>query len=239
VASHIALGNSQGSSSGGALKTRSIRVGFIDDHPITRVGFSAVVWKLTKDWQPPIEVVKLSETVDLLLQGEQGIFDVVALDLSLEDGSSPADNVRRLVDEGYPVLIYSGGENVDYLREALAAGAAGIALKTDSLEHTLDCLRRVAAGETIDNQELAAAIETDTKFVSANLSPREQETLSLIAAGYTHKQAAGVMNVSDNTVGTNIFRIREKYAAVGREARTKLLLHIRAQEDGLVIPHRQ
>jgi hypothetical protein len=62
---------------------------------------------------------------------------------------------------------------------------------------------------------------------------------SLIAAGYTRKQAAGVMNVKANTVGTNIFRIREKYAAVGREARTKLLLHIRAQEDGLIIPHRQ
>ncbi|QHK22658.1 DNA-binding response regulator (plasmid) [Pseudarthrobacter psychrotolerans] len=220
------------------MKTRSIRVGVIDDHPITLIGFSAVAWKLTKKWKPPIEVVKLSETVDLLLRGEPGIFDVVALDLSLEDGSSPADNVGRLVDEGYPVLIYTGGTNVDYLRQALAAGAAGIALKTDSVEHTLDCLRRVAAGETVDNQEIAAAIETDTKFVSANLSPREQETLSLIAAGYTHKQAAVAMNITDNTVDKNIFRIRKKYAAVGREARTKLLLHIRAQEDGLIIPHR-
>jgi DNA-binding NarL/FixJ family response regulator len=158
------------------MKTRSIRVGFVDDHPATRGGLSLAAWKFTKGWERPIEFEKLSETVYLLLEAGPGIFDVVALDLSLEDGSAPADNVRRLLDEGYPVLIYSGSNNVNDLREALAAGAAGIAPKNDDLEETLDLLRRVAGGETIDNPELAAAIATDTKFVSANLSPREHET---------------------------------------------------------------
>ncbi|UKA53453.1 hypothetical protein LFT45_17255 [Arthrobacter sp. FW305-BF8] len=34
-------------------------------------------------------------------------------------------------------------------------------------------LRRIAAGETIDSQELAFAIEVDTEFIVANLFERE------------------------------------------------------------------
>jgi two-component system nitrate/nitrite response regulator NarL len=222
------------------MKQRSIRVGFVDDHPAMLRGLALSAWKETNKWKRPIEFVKLSETVDLLLEASpRGMFDVVALDLSLEDGSTPADNVRRLLDEGYPVLIYSGSNNVNDLHEALAAGASGIAPKNDDPKETMYLLRRVADGETIDNKELADAIATDTKFVSANLSPREQETLSLYAAGYTQKQVAEAMNIGKDAVGTNIYRIRKKFAAVGREARTKLELYHRAVEDGFFVPPTQ
>jgi hypothetical protein len=46
------------------------------------------------------------------------------------------------------------------------------------------------------------------------------------------------MNVSSNTVGTNIKRIREKYAAADRPAATKLELYHRAVEDGVLPPER-
>ncbi|WP_218713744.1 response regulator transcription factor [Arthrobacter sp. BF1] len=85
-------------------------------------------------------------------------------------------------------------------------------------------VRLVAAGETIDSQELAIAISSDSGFVAAELSDRERETLKLYATGFTGVQIARRMNVSANTVGTNIKRIREKYAAAGRYAPTKLAL---------------
>ena len=40
--------------------------------------------------------------------------------------------------------------------------------------------------------------------------------------------------VAPATVGTHISRIRKKYEAVGRPARTKLRLMVRAVQDGVI-----
>ncbi|PXA64227.1 DNA-binding response regulator [Arthrobacter psychrochitiniphilus] len=181
-----------------------------------------------------IKVVLAAETVPQLLQSPVSMLDVVVLDLSLADASEPGENVRLLVDAGYPVLVFSVAENTDAIKSALAAGAAGIARKGDDVKDALDMVRRVAAGETIASQELAIAISSDSLFMAAELSDRERETLKFYATGFTGVQIARRMNVSVNTVGTNIKRIREKYAAAGRYAPTKLELYHRALEDGII-----
>lgn len=215
---------------------RVVRLGVVDDHEFIRIGFAAAAALDAKTAEEPVVAVRLSETVPDLLAGGEKIFDVVALDLSLADGSRPRDNVRKLLDAGYPVLVVSVGDKYQDLREALAAGASGVSRKSDGHQHTLNLLRRVAAGHTIDNQELAAAIDGDRAFVSAHLSEREKDTLRLYAAGFTRSQIASRMNVTENTIGTNIKRIREKYAAADRPALSKLELYHRAVEDGYYSP---
>ncbi len=117
-------------------------------------------------------------------------------------------------------FFFSLGDNPDAIREALTAGASGISRKAEDIRDTLEMVRMVAAGQTIDNQELAAAISSDRGFVAAELSKCEHETLKFYATGFTRGQIATRMNISANTVGTNIKRIREKYAAAGRYAPT-------------------
>ncbi|MGN7252742.1 response regulator transcription factor [Arthrobacter sp. SAFR-014] len=212
---------------------RVVRVGVVDDHEAVRIGFAAAASVEAKTAEVPVVAVRLADTVGSLLAGSDGMFDVVALDMSLADGSRPGDNVRRIVQAGYPVLVFSVGDRPDALREALAAGASGVSRKSDDIRDTLNLVRQVADGATIDNQDLAAAIDGDAEFVVA-LSDRERETLGLYAAGFTRTQIASRMNVSSNTVGTNIKRIREKYAAADRPAATKLELYHRAVEDGVV-----
>lgn len=223
---------------GGGMARRVVKVGVVDDHEAVRIGFAAAASLDAKTADVPVVAVRLSETVSSLLAGGEGIFDVVALDMSLADGSRPGDNVRRIVEAGYPVLIFSVGDRPKDIRDALGAGAAGVSRKSEDIWRTLDLVRKVASGETIDNQDLAVAIDGDRAFVSAHLSDRENEALALYAAGFTRAQIAKRMNVSPNTVGTNIRRIREKYAAAGRAAVTKLELHHRAVEDG-ILPHRE
>ncbi|ALO66504.1 hypothetical protein AS189_08385 [Arthrobacter alpinus] len=214
----------------------AIRVGVVDDNEVVRIGFSAAAAMDAKHAQTPIKVIVAAESVPKLLQSRANIFDVVVLDLSLADGSEPGDNVRALIAAGYPVLVFSVADNTDAIRSALAAGASGIARKGDDIRQALAMVRLVAAGETIDSQELAIAISSDSGFVAAELSDRERETLKLYATGFTGVQIARRMNVSANTVGTNIKRIREKYAAAGRYAPTKLELYHRALEDGILAP---
>lgn len=212
----------------------TIRVGVVDDNEVVRIGFAAAAEMDARHAQNPIKVVAVAESVPKLLLNPASIFDVVVLDLSLADGSAPGENVRQLIDVGIPVLVFSVGDNTDAIRSALAAGASGIARKGDDIRQALDMVRLVAAGETIDSQELAIAISSDSGFVAAELSDRERETLKLYATGFTGVQIARRMNVSVNTVSTNIKRIREKYAAAGRYSPTKLELYHRALEDGII-----
>ncbi|WP_269938950.1 response regulator transcription factor [Arthrobacter sp. HY1533] len=211
-----------------------IRVGIVDDNEVVRIGFSAGAALEAKISTKPVKVIGEASTVRALLQGPPNMFDVVVLDLSLSDGSRPGENVRAVLAAGYPVLVFSIGDNSDDIREALAAGASGISRKSEEIRTTLELVRLVAAGQTIDNQELAAAISADPAFLAAELSDRERETLRYYATGFTRGQIATRMNISANTVGTNIKRIREKYAAAGRFAPTKLELYHRALEDGVV-----
>jgi hypothetical protein len=48
------------------------------------------------------------------------------------------------------------------------------------------------------------------------------------------KSVARRMNISVDTAKCYVDRVREKYAHAGREARTKIDLHRRALEDGLL-----
>lgn len=216
------------------MDSHCIRAGIVDDHQVIRLGLAGAAKLNSAVESPPILITGSKSTVDDLLADRQAVFDLVVLDLSLNDGSTPGDNVRKLRQAGFPVLIFTVGENVELIRQALAAGAAGVSRKSEDLQHTLLMMRRVAAGETIGNQELASAISIDSGFVDAQLSDRERETLLLYATGFTGTQVGIRMNIKANTVNTNIKRIREKYAAAGRYSPTKIELRKRAVEDGII-----
>lgn len=218
------------------MAEKSVRASVIDDHEAAMIGLAGGIFRDGKS--PGVIFAGMAPTVDAFLRAGGNICDVVALDLHLADGSRPGENTARLIAAGYKVLVFTGGDNPAYLQEALASGALGVSLKSEPIAETVDKLRRVAAGETIDNLELASAIDMDTDFVEANLSQREQECLALYATGYAQAQVARRLNIAASTVKTNIDRVREKYVAAGRPADTKVELYIRAVEDGILPPPR-
>lgn len=221
-----------------------VRVGIVDDHEVVREGMRAVASGASE-----IELVAAAPTAaDLLVALGRNLHDpssadlgklkrdcdVVLLDLSLQDGSRPSENVDILQRAGIKILIFSIGENPCLIREALKAGALGLVRKSEPLEHALAEAKNIADGKAVVTKELAAAIDGDPEFSRASLSPREQETLRLYASGFAQVQVARRMGIKQSAVKTNIDRIREKYARVGRPAPTKIDLRIRAIEDGLV-----
>ena len=225
----------------------STLVAVVDDHEVVREGIRLV--SMTS--QADVKLVGSASTVPGLIDqlgrdpenaaltapGAKRIeCDVVLLDLSLTDRSRPSENVERLREAGMKVLIFSIGENAALIREALRAGALGLVRKSDPLEHAIEEARAIADGKPVITKELAAAIDGDIEFARANLSPREQETLRLYASGFAQVQVARRMGIKQSAVKTNIDRIREKYARIGRPAPTKIDLRIRAIEDGLVEP---
>lgn len=216
------------------MNVEPVRACVIDDHDAVMVGLELAIHR---DGKPHgVTYAGKAPTVDAFLKAGRDICDVVALDLQLADGSRPGENTARLITAGYKVLAFTGGDNRTYVQEALANGALGVSLKSESLVETIAKLRRVAAGETIDNLELASAIDTDTEFVEANLSQRENECIALYATGYSQVQVARQLNIAASTVKENIDRARAKYVTAGRPAETKVDLYIRAVEDGILPP---
>ena len=207
-------------------------VALIDDHESVRLGLEAACARGGQT------VVFTGSTVGsyLVWRSSTGAppADVVVLDLTLGDGTTVTENVVSLVADGASVVIHSGADRPAAVREALAAGAAGVVSKSSALDDVLDAIRTVAQGEALNNVEWASAVDGDRAFADAQLSSREREVLRLYATGLPLKAVAERLGVAYSTAKENITRIRVKYVEVGRPAPTKVDLLRRAMEDGIV-----
>lgn len=67
-----------------------------------------------------------------------------------------------------------------------------------------------------------------------DLSNREVEVLIAWLASDSKREVTERLFLADSTVSTYIQRVRSKYDAVGRPARTKVRLLLRAVEDGYI-----
>lgn len=64
------------------------------------------------------------------------------------------------------------------------------------------------------------------------LSDREIEVLRAWLTSNSKREVAAALFITECTVQTHLVRIREKYAAAGRPASSKVALFVRAVEDG-------
>jgi DNA-binding NarL/FixJ family response regulator len=206
-----------------------VRVAVVDDHESVRLGLKAAFL------DDGYHFVLAAATVDELLTGLSGReVDVVVLDLSLGDGSTVTDNVKRVQGIGAAVLVHSIADRVASVREALAAGAAGVIPKSSATKTVLQAAATVARGEVLNNLEWATAIDADRDFSKAQLGRREREILHLYASGLPLKLAAEQLGIGYSTAREYLDRIRVKYVEVGRPAPTKVDLLRRAVEDGIL-----
>lgn len=206
-----------------------VRVAAVDDHVPVRRGLAAMLAESAE-----VEVVRTVGTVDELLGEGHAAVDVVLLDLHLADSSRPASNVKRLVEAGVDVLVYSSLTDAGLLREALVAGALGVVHKGQDTPALVAAIRDVAAGLPLLTTEWAATLDAARGDSRPHLSDREAEALSLYASGLPMKSAARRMGISLGSFREYLLRVRRKYAEVDRPAATKLDLYHRAVEDGYV-----
>jgi DNA-binding NarL/FixJ family response regulator len=203
-----------------------ITIAIVDDHDSVRLGVKAGAQ------EAGYVVVEHADSVQALLTKLKEPPSVVVLDLSLADGSTPAANVKKLVEFGSKVLIYSIADNKDKVNEALREGAEGLVSKSQDMATLFEAIRLSANGITINTTETVAAIDNDIPF-RANLSERELQVVRLYASGMTLKSVAYELKLSKYTVKEHIDRARDKYSKVGRPVTGKSELLIRLIEDGL------
>lgn len=212
-----------------AREPAPVRVAIVDDHESVRLGVRAACQ------DAGFEVIAATASVsELWVQLAGAPCDVIVLDLSLGDGFTVTENVQHARSLGAAVLIHSIADRVALVREALAAGAAGVIRKSAATSTVVAAVAAVARGDVLNNLEWASAIDADREFGKAQLAQRERDVLHLYASGLPLSQVAMTLNIKVSTAKEYLDRIRAKYVEVGRPARSKVELLRRAVEDGIL-----
>jgi len=205
-----------------------IRVVAVDDHPVMLLG----VQEAARRAGAPLRFVETAASVRDL-RTPAGEADVALLDLRLNDGSRPKDNVGALLARGLRVLVYTDGAHLAWMSDAVMAGAHGIVLKHQPVEVLVEAVTTVHAGEEYLSVELAEVLH-ESASLRPHLTDREIEVLTLLFRGMVTKQVARRLHCQESTVKEHLKRIRGKYAALGRSVSTRVELVQRAVEDGFV-----
>jgi DNA-binding NarL/FixJ family response regulator len=195
----------------------SVVVSIIDDHPDLCYGVLARLPQTNSSFAGGVMAADVAEFLTLDAEAARRS-DVVLLDLTLKDGSSPAGNVAALKNAGYPVVIYTGEERPERLQGTLGIGADAVVRKDEanSLEAALTA---VIDGDHGWVSPLMASVVLAAP--GPHLSPAQVEVLRLYATGLTAQQIASLLGCSVETVKTHLKAVKIRYEAYGDPVYTR------------------
>lgn len=202
----------------------------VDDHAAIAAGVR--YWCEQAD--PPIAVVDAGPRLADVWTGPGAAADVVIFDLELVPRNPDFGELRRLVDSGRRVVVYSQHADNATAIKCVDLGALAYLTKREGQEHLVPAIRAAARDTPYTGPSLSGAFVADDDPGRPRLSPRETEVLRAWFASSSKELVAAKLNITVKTVDTHIARVRVKYANAGRTASTKSELVTRALDDGLI-----
>jgi DNA-binding NarL/FixJ family response regulator len=204
------------------------RVFLVDDHHLFRTG---VRTELGDEVQVVGEADEVGAAVELIVER---IPEVVLLDVHLPDGGGQA--VIEAVKPHHPEVRFLALSVSDAPEDVIAvirAGARGYVTKTISGPELIAAIRRVADGDAVFSPRLAGFVLDAFASMPASdgvpsfdpeldqLSAREREVLRLIARGYTYRELARELSISNKTVESHVSAVLRKLQLSSRHQLTK------------------
>jgi NarL family two-component system response regulator LiaR len=196
-----------------------IRVLIVDDHAIVRKGISALL-----STEADIQVLgEATNGVEGVEKAETLRPDVVLMDMVMPkmDGIEATRRIAAL-DGGPRVLVLTSFAADDKVFPAIKAGALGYLLKDSGPNDLVRAIRQVHRGEP----SLEPAIASKVLFELAHppkaepttdpLTEREMEVLRLIAQGYSNRQIADALVITEMTVRAHVSNILGKLHLASR-----------------------
>ena len=171
-----------------------IRLLLAEDQGMMR-GALALLLDLETDMQVVAQVDRGDAVLAAALEHRP---DVALLDIEMPgtSGLDAAAQLRRELPSCRVVILTTFGRP-GYLRRAMEGGAKGFLVKDTPVEELAGAIRRVLAGETVIDQDLATAALT----AGPNpLTEREREVLAAAADGATIADVAATLHLSESTV---------------------------------------
>ena len=216
-----------------------IRVLLVDDQPLLRSGFRALL-----DIEDDIEVVaEAADGMEGLALAREHLPDIALIDIQMPvmDGIEATRRIAAdpALDRVHVVILTNYGLD-EYVFNALRAGAAGFLVKDIVPEDFLHAVRVAARGDALlapsITRKLIDRYVTEPRHPAAGtglkeLTNRERETVALVARGLSNDQIAERLVISPLTAKTHLNRAMTKL-----HARDRAQLVVLAYESGLVTP---
>lgn len=200
----------------------TIRILLVDDHPVVRAGLSGLLSS-----QPDFEVVgEASNGLEALGLLDRLRPDVVLMDLRMPqmDGVSAIRQIRAKSSK-FQVLVLTTYDTDSEIVRAVEAGATGYLLKDVPREELFRAVRLCAKGEAVLSPPIAARLLGRMRGpAEENLSMRELEVISLVAKGFSNKEIARQLKISEATVKTHLLHAFGKLGVDDRTAAVTVAL---------------
>jgi DNA-binding NarL/FixJ family response regulator len=207
----------------------SVRIALCDDQALVLRGLSALLSDLG------IEIaLEAPDAESLLAALPQRPVDVIVSDIRMPGiGGIGLIGALRERGDATPVILLTTFDDSELLLRAVEAGAQGFLLKDASPEDLRAAILRVAAGETllqpVSLGPVRAGWSTPEATPGQRITEREQSILRLVAGGYSNKEIARVLHLSEGTVKNYMSEIlvkldcRDRTHAVLKAITQKLL----------------
>jgi DNA-binding NarL/FixJ family response regulator len=142
---------------------------------------------------------------------------VVLMDIKLPgmSGIQCSAELKRTMPQ-LQIIILTVYEDSESIFKALKAGASGYLLKSAEPDQLIEAIHDVFAGGAPMSGHIARKVVQHFHLIgpapeeATNLSPREQQVLSLLASGYIYKEIADKLNIGTTTVRTYVQSICDK-----------------------------
>lgn len=202
----------------------AIRVIIVDDDRIVRDSME-IILSMDKE----IEVVgTFSDGDQAFNYCRENNVDVVLMDIRMPvcDGVAGTKKIREL-NSRIKIIILTTFNDDNYIVQALKNGASGYLLKNISPDKIIEAIKIVNSGNMLIHPEAAVKLagmlneKEEANFSNYNLIESEIQIIKLIAEGYTNKEIADRVFLSEGTVKNKISEILGK---LGLRDRTQIAI---------------
>jgi len=185
-----------------------IRLLVADDHALIRKGL--------------VQLIEMEKDIKVISQASNGeeaykLAKKFMPDLILMDVNMPVMNgikaAKMLKEEKHPskVLFLTIYNDREYLLEALKLGVEGYILKDAEYDDLIKAIKTIYNGGVYIHPSLMEEIDNiDQETLKKDLTPREIEILKLISNGYSNKEIAQKLFLSEKTVKNHVYNIFKK-----------------------------
>jgi len=203
---------------------KKVRIIIADDHPILRDGLRSLL-----ETEPDLRVIaEAGDGVEAVRLVRKHKPDIVLMDLSMPNRSG-LDALRELDGSSMltRVIVLAATVERAQVVEALQLGARGVVSKESATKLLLKSIRTVMAGQYWVGRESVSDMVNAMRTVrppaaeeapptNYGLTPRELDVVKMIVTGYSNKDIAQKLEVSEQTIKHHLTSAFDKLGVYNR-----------------------